>query len=76
MIVLLFQAMKQWWQLKSENFDTILFFKVCKHRKMHLNTIPRSSFNVLSYIVVLTWEIGLGQPPARCHTPQTVPIEL
>ena len=49
MIVLLFQAMKQWWQLKSENFDTILFFKVCKHRKVHLNSTPISSFNVLSY---------------------------
>lgn len=24
-----FQAMKQWWQLKVENFDTTLFFKVC-----------------------------------------------
>lgn len=23
-------AMKQWWTIKSENFDTILFFKVCR----------------------------------------------
>lgn len=37
------QAMKQWWQLKSDNFDTILFFKVLSpnlmiafHGKLHV----------------------------------------
>ena len=23
------QAMRQWWELKTNHYDTILFFKVC-----------------------------------------------
>jgi DNA mismatch repair protein MSH6 len=26
------EAMKQWWDLKSRNLDTVLFFKVSKHQ--------------------------------------------
>lgn len=51
------QAMKQWWQLKVDNFDTILFFKVlCELQDCIINSLNLISWQDENFVPWLaTW---------------------
>ena len=51
------QAMKQWWQLKVDNFDTILFFKVlCELHDFIINSLILTSWQDENFVPWLaTW---------------------
>lgn len=49
----LFQAVRQWWELKSQHFDCILFFKVGKFYEMyHMDAVTAAKELNLLYMRV------------------------
>ena len=65
--VFFFQAMRQWWELKSKNFDCVLFFKVRKIFTIELVlTISNfscckplySMFCFMYLILCSSWQMG------------------
>lgn len=52
--IYIFQAVRQWWELKSQNFDCILFFKVGKFYEMyHMDAVTAAKELNLLYMKVI-----------------------